>query len=224
VRLFEDGQWQELLGRDHFGPEVGFAQAIAPAFPHDRIVLCKVARGGGNLFYDWNPDGISRGPEDEYRGPLYPKLTSALASLRDQLASENEDAAVSALIWMQGERDSVFEFMAESYAGNLAAFIAAVRRDTGNARLPVILIQIAPRVYRLEDGRFQHAFRRTVQAAQQAVAAADPMVTLVETTDLPQCDNLHFDTGGQLELGKRCAEALVSTVRGYRQRRREEPE
>ena len=110
---------------------------------------------------------------------------------------------------MQGERDSVFEFMAESYESNLTDFINAVRRATGNDYLPFIIAQIEPRVYRLEDKQFQHAFRHIVQEAQRAVASSNPSVELVETIDLPQSDNLHFDTGGQLELGRRFTEAYL---------------
>jgi len=159
--------------------------------------------------HDWNPDGVSQGPEDEYRGPLYPKLIEALETLNAQFSSSSESFEWSGMMWMQGERDSVFEFMAESYEKNLTDFINAVRRDTGNDNLPFVIAQIAPRVYRLEEGRFQHAFRHIVQKAQRAVASSNRLVEFVETIDLPQSDNLHFDTGGQLELGKRLAEAYL---------------
>ena len=207
VRLFEDGQWQDLLRHDQFGPEVGLAHELSLLLKDDQIVLCKVAAGGANLYYDWNPDGVSRGPEDLYRGPLYPILSRAIATITSELSAAGTPGKISGLFWMQGERDSVFEFMAESYEKNLTDFIANVRTNAENRELPVILGKISPRVYSLKEKRFQHPFRRIVQHAQQAVADADPLVSLVETTDLPQADNLHFDTGGQLELGKRFARA-----------------
>ena len=178
---------------------------------HDshRRVLCKVARGGANLYYDWNPDGVSKGSEDEYRGPLYPKLIEALETLNAPFSPSNESFEWSGMMWMQGERDSVFAFMAESYERNLTDFVSAVRRDTGNENLPFIIGQIAPRVYRLEEGQFQHAYRHVVQEAQRAVASSNRWVELVKSMDLPQSDNLHFDTGGQLELGRRFAEAYL---------------
>jgi len=209
VRLFEDGEWRDLLWRDRFGPEVGLSQPLSSAFPDDQIVLYKIARSGANLYYDWNPDGVSTGPEDEYRGPLYPEFTDALGTLKVQLSSSGEFIEFSGLMWMQGERDSVFEFMAESYERNLTDFVNAVRKDIGNDNLPFIIGQIAPRVYRLEEGQFQHAFRHIVQDTQHAVAKSNSLVELVETMDLPQSDNLHFDTGGQLELGRRFAEAFL---------------
>lgn len=209
VRLIEDGQEKPLLWRPRFGPEVGFAHAIARAFPGDPIILCKVARGGANLFYDWNPDGCSRGAEDEYRGPLYPKLIEAVRQLKTAYNTSERPVRLCGLCWMQGERDSVFEFMARAYARNLAAFLAAVRRDTGESHLPCVLGAVASRVYRLAEGRFQHAFKDIVREAQRDVARQDPLVALVETMDLPQNDNLHFDTSGQILLGQRYARSLV---------------
>lgn len=209
VRLFEDDEWHDLLPRESFGPEVGFSLEISFAFPNDKIVLCKVARGGANLYYDWNPDGISKGLEDEYRGPLYPKIMTAINKLKKHLSFGDELWEISGLIWMQGERDATFKFMSESYGRNLAAFVAAVRKDTANPELPLILGQIAPRVYIPEEGKFQHPFRNTVQEAQRQFTRIDPFAKLVETVDLPQSDNLHFDTGGQIELGKRFAQAYL---------------
>jgi Carbohydrate esterase, sialic acid-specific acetylesterase len=217
VRLFEEGQWRELLWRERFGPEVGFAGEISSAFPEDGIVLCKVARGGANLHYDWNPDGVSQGPEDGYRGPMYPKLVEALRTVAAQLDSQEQPWECSALLWMQGERDAVFEHMANAYEANLGAFIASVRKDTRTPELPVILGQVSPRKYDLEKGGFQHAFRKTVQEAQRSLASGDPLVELVETLDLPQSDNLHYNTGGQLVLGRRFARAYLrdlSAIRG----------
>lgn len=216
VRLFEAGAWRDLLWGDRFGPEVGFANEIGRALPDDLIALCKVAGSGANICYDWNPDGVSRGAEDVYRGPLYPKLFAEFNSLKSLLKGQGEPVDVSAMLWMQGERDSVFQSMAEFYAVNLAAFIARIRLDLGDSTLPFLLAEIAPRVYLPEEQRLQHAFRDVVQKAQREVASADPWAKLVQTLDLPQSDNLHFDTGGQLELGCRFALAYLS-VAGVRE-------
>ena len=209
VRLFEDGAWRNLVWRETFGPELGLSWELASAFSDDQLVLCKVAVGGANLYYDWNPDGVSRGSEDDYRGPQYPKLTSALETLSAQFVASNSLFEFSGMFWMQGERDSVFEFMAESYAANLVAFIAAIRKDTDTALLPFVFGQIAPRIYRTEAGRFEHAFRQVVQEAQRRVSGSVSRVRIVETTDLPQSDNLHFDVGGQIELGRRFARTYL---------------
>ncbi|NQU12299.1 hypothetical protein HQ590_16000 [bacterium] len=212
VRLFEESGWHGLPWQERFGPEVGFAHQLSAACPADQIVLVKVASSGANLYYDWNPDGVSRGPEDTYRGPLYPQLAAAVGVIRTHFSKTGDPFEFAGTLWLQGERDAVFEFMAESYEQNLAAFVAVVRQETGNRALPFLIGRIAPRVYRLDEQRYQHAFRHIVQDAQRRVAQNDLLVGLVETTDLPQYDNLHFDTGGQIELGRRFAWGYLALV------------
>ena len=206
IRLYEDGEMRELVWRDAFGPEVGFAHGIAGEVAGP-VVLCKVARGGANLRYDWNPDGTSRG-EDEYRGPLYPRLIEAAKGV----ASSVGECAFAGMLWMQGERDSVFEDMAKVYEDNLRVFIASVRRDVGAPDVPFVTALPSPRKYNIGPGAFQHAHREIVQAAQARYVESDPNAALVKTHDLPQSDNLHFDTGGQLVLGQRFAEAMIALV------------
>lgn len=212
VQLFEDDDWRTLLWQDHFGPEVGFVRELAPVPAGDRLVLCKVARGGSNLHYDWHPERATGGMGERYLGPLYPKLIAAYTSVAAPLERSDERWECAGLLWMQGERDAVFETMARAYAVNLETLIAAVRADTGRERLPVVVGLVSPRVYELAHERFQHRYRQVVRDCQRWVARTDPRVALVDTTDLPQCDNLHYDTPGQFEFGRRCARAWLSVA------------
>ena len=209
VQLLEDGDIHQMLWKKTFGPEVGVAEWAAEAFPDDRVVFAKVAQGASNLYYDWNPDGVSRGDEDAYRGPLYPRLVDAY----EKLAKETDQSRVAGFFWMQGERDSVFEFMARAYHERLGELVEAVRDLVGWPTLPVVIGQIAPRVYRLEQQKFHHTHRATVQQAQRDLAEQENHVALAESADLPQSDNLHFDTGGQLELGRRFAKEMAKLLR-----------
>ena len=207
VRFFHKGEFRQLCYEPRFGPEVGLAHALADALANDPVVLCKVSQSGADLYYDWNPDAESGGPEDQYRGPMYPRLLDALSDLKERLGPEN--AAVRAMFWMQGERDSVFEHMAAAYQRNLAAFIDRVRCDVARD-MPFVLAQIAPRVIdEIETGRYRHAWREQVRAAQSTVAEASQNVALVPTDDLPQFDNLHYDAAGQVLLGRRFAKAYL---------------
>lgn len=206
--LFEDGAWRVPGWRERFGPEVGFAREMRAARPGMRFALCKVAAGGANLYYDWDPEG-ARGTEDDYRGPLYPRLLEAWAGVHAVLAAEGAEAAPTALVWMQGERDAVFEFMADAYATRWHAFVTRLRRDLSAPDLPVVVGEISPRVLRLETLTFNHAYRERVQSAQARWVAGDHAAALVPTRDLPQYDNLHYDTAGQLLLGQRFARACL---------------
>lgn len=205
VRLFEDGEFVTFASGPTFGPELGFAHDLGRS-RGEPIVLCKVARSGANLYYDWNPDGVSSGPQDAYRGPLYPQMVSQVGALWQRLSGAGAHARVCGMLWLQGERDSVFDFMAAVYQRRLSEFIRCVRRDLGSTDMPFIMALIAPRRLALDTGQhFPHAYRDTVRAAQRRVARSVPRVGLVETDDLPQSDNLHFDTAGQIELGRRYA-------------------
>jgi iduronate 2-sulfatase len=205
ILVHEAGGLRDILDSPSFGPEVGFAYEWLMRGRSRDIRLCKVARGGANLYYDWAPDVRQGGEEDAYRGPLYPVL---LASVREALASAGGDRPVAACLWMQGERDSVFEFMAASYAANMGAFIGRLRQDLGVPALPFIMGQIAPRAMDAESLLPRHRFRDVVRTAQAETAARVPDVRLVGTLDLPQSDNLHFDSAGLIELGRRYAGAF----------------
>jgi hypothetical protein len=58
VRVFEDEKMNHVIFKDRFGPEFGFAKSLEEVLPNEEIVLCKTAKGGANLFYDWNPNGV----------------------------------------------------------------------------------------------------------------------------------------------------------------------
>lgn len=83
------------------------------------------------------------------------------------------------------------------------------QRDFGAPALPFLIAQICPRIIELDTLRHRHPCREPVRESQEAVAQADPYVALIPTDDLPESDNLHFDTAGLIVLGRRYARAYV---------------
>lgn len=210
IRLFEDGAFRDFGWRPRFGPEVGCAAAWTRARPGESLVCCKFARDASNLYYDWHPEATVGGSEDEFRGPLYPRLLHQWRLLRETLLEAGEQPVLSAFCWMQGERDSVFRFMAENYQQSLSALIRHIRADTAAPELPVVIGRVAPRVIDPATGESRHPFHALVHEAQTRIARELPGISLVETADLPQSDNLHFTAAGQIELGRRFALAASS--------------
>lgn len=210
IKLFENGRVHELLYKEKFGPEVGFALELLEYPSNDEIVFCKTAKGGANLYYDWNPDGVSRGEEDTYRGPMYPELLKNIDSLNNAFADQKNSLSFEAVLWMQGERDAVFNFMADSYKDNILYFADKLRSDIKAPDIPFIQGKIAPKTYNLDSLTFNHKYRYQVRYIQDEVSESDKNIHCVETIDLPQIDNLHFDTFGQIILGKRFAEKFMS--------------
>jgi len=211
VRLFEGGQFRELVHGKTFGPEVGFVDGLLKAGVRQQIVLCKLAVGGTHLHGNWNPRARPPGPQASGRSGLYPRLIAQLNALRKLLRGEGYNVVIAGALWMQGERDARSKEMAEGYQENLTRLIASLREDTHVADLPVLIGRICPRMLVVDLGPCVriHAYREQVRAAQVAVAAKDPRVELIYTDDLPQFDNLHFDAAGQLALGRRFAQAYL---------------
>ena len=144
VRLFEDGAFLPLGYLDHYGPEIGFGHLLAESSPDDEIVICRVALDGSNLYYDWRPHCTAGGPEDDYRGPLYPKLWKAGRPGTGPLPGSRGGSSAGCHALDAGEADCRFDFMAAAYQDNLAGLIEAVRADAGQPDLPFLIGQICP--------------------------------------------------------------------------------
>lgn len=192
---------------ERFGPEVGFAHAMAEAWPDQKIVLIKKAIGGTSALA-WAPDWTRERAavtQNERNGPLYQNLMEQLVEpIRKRYG---DDVEVAGVLWAQGGRDGRYEQSAKEYEQNLKKIIAAFRKDIGKPELPFILahtVDAPPR-------GFPHIAQ--VRAAQERIAKADPHSALVSSEGLSRNkDNVHFDTKGQLELGKRFAEAYLKLI------------
>ncbi len=167
-----------------FGPELGFSQEVVGTGPA-WTTLVKRAQGGTDLAGDWAPGG-----------PLLEALLDDVA-----VASTCHAVRVDALLWMQGGADALWASRAAAYEANLDATVAALRSELGDVAVLVGQSTGDPEVYTYIDA---------VAAAQEAWAAGDPWACLVDTSDLPMPDGSHYDAAGQLELGRRFADAWWS--------------
>ncbi|MBN1673812.1 MAG: hypothetical protein JXR37_22380 [Kiritimatiellae bacterium] len=196
-----DGTKREQFMK-RFGPEATFAQAISHAFPDRRIVLVKHAKGGTSLLAwapDWDPEVADR-TKNRDAGPLYAPLMALVKK-----AVGDRDVEYGAVLWMQGERDAGFPAAAKEYGRHFAALIARFRKDLNAPDLPFIYGQVnPPPAYKGRDA---------VRAAQAATEEAISHTKMVQTDGLSKWqDNLHYDSEGQLELGRRFAKAYLELV------------
>lgn len=193
---------------ERFGPEVGFAHAMAKAWPEEKIVLIKKAIGGTSALA-WAPDWTRERAaltKNERVGPLYKNLMEQLVEpIRERYG---DDVEIAGVLWAQGGRDGRYEQAAKQYEQNLKKIIAAFRKDLGNPKLPFILAHTVD-----AQGRgFPHMDQ--IRAAQERIAKADPHSVLVSSANLStKRDKVHFDTKGQLELGQRFAKAYLELVK-----------
>ena len=194
VKLFD---LNPIEGR--FGPEVGFAHALQNELQLDELWLVKYAVGGSSLLA-WEPEWSAERADIAYdadKGALYSRLISHFKQV-----TQGKAVQVLACLWMQGESDSNFPVAAAEYERNLTRLIAQLRADTDQPELKFVLGLVNPL-----GARFTHL--STVREAQKQVAQTVPNVSLFDTEGLTKHeDGIHYDTGGQLELGRRFAQRL----------------
>ena len=186
VFMFSKGKWQPFEpGGGRFGPEVTFVREMAKAWPGQKIGIVKYAKGGTSLS-QWDPD---------LAGSLYEKLMTLVKAAR-----EEEDFEVAGMLWMQGERDSKNEAAAKAYAENFKSFIARVRQDLERPELPFLFGRINNKGNLVE----------LVRKAQEETPANVPGTAMIDCDGLSKkSDNLHYDTEGQLEMGRLFAAAYL---------------
>ncbi len=196
VEFYYQGRKRQLAKFSHFGPEVSFAHEISRKFPNDKHIIIKHVATGTSI-NQWLPgsplfDGLLR-----QRG--FVKVAAKANALADKIANKKVDA----IIWMQGEKDARSTSNANRYETNLKRFIMGVRRQLNSPQSMFIMGQINP-----QDPAFH--MLETVKKAQVNTQRALPRVKLISTDGLGKIyDNVHYNTQGQLELGKRFAKAYA---------------
>lgn len=171
-----------------FGPELSFGALLGAQDPSRTVYLIKHAVNGTSLYEDWKPGS-------GFQWSLFRSVAlSALSNLNDA----GVDYRVEGMLWMQGESDAL-EGQGAAYEANLRAFIEAVRSLSGEVQLPFVLGRIA--VFFGDEPN-----NTAVRAAQVEVAETTPGVSWFDTDDLKLVNFGHYDTAGQVELGKRFAD------------------
>jgi len=207
VELYDAGTRIAVADKATFGPEVTLADELSRAMPDAPLVFIKYTAGGTSLLA-WAPDWTEAGAAttgNAGAGPLYQRLLEQVAAI-----TANRETELAAVFWMQGERDARYPAAGAAYERNFAALIQRIRRDLKAPDLPFIFGQVNP-----PAGTYPGL--AAVRAAQVRVAERVGRTTLVTTDDLTKRpDRLHYDTQGQLALGRRFAAAYLA--------RRMEPE
>jgi Ca2+-binding EF-hand superfamily protein len=228
VLMFEDGRWQPLrphspanqgqrrvgLTEFHFGPEIAFGHEMAKAWPDETIGIIKFAIGGTTVLAwkpDWSREDVDRVGQGRH-GSLYKTLMAKI-----DRASKARDIEIVGFLWLQGGGDMKKVDVAKEYLGNLKSLVVAVRKAAGVANLPFIygssrragipddLSDLEPEVM---DGRYPAA--QWVLKAQFDAQKAIPDSKMVILRDIEKHPrNVHYNTAGQLEVGKLFAEAFL---------------
>ncbi|KAK9112664.1 hypothetical protein Scep_020183 [Stephania cephalantha] len=176
------------------GPGLPFANAVRALDSTMGVVGLVPCAVGGTTIAEW-----ARG------GKLYDQMVRrAGAAVR-----EGGGGVVRAVLWYQGESDTVSQADAESYRGNLETLFSDFRDDLNSPALPII--QACLIAFHVAIASGMGPLVGTVREAQMEVRV--PMVWTVDAMGLHlEADGLHLTTDAQVQLGKMLAQAFVKTT------------
>lgn len=190
-----------------FGPEIAFAHAMKAAYPDHIIVIAKHTEGACSIIAwdkQWQRDDWKRDlalVDNEKKEPQYPQVLALVERARRALAADGQRfgaVEIAGFLWVQSERDDNSAATAAMYEKNLRALIANLRQDLGAARMPFVFAEV--------NGRSN---TQVIRAGMQRVVAEVERTAMASIAGLGRADGVHYDTQGQLELGRRMAEAYL---------------
>ena len=200
VSFYFNGYKTSLSRFKHFGPEIGFAHEIARRYPGTKIKLIKFAVGGTSMFA-WHPQWNAvkaNSTKNASAGELFKKLIKTA-----KIPFDDKESVFAGFLWMQGEQDAKYPVAAQQYASNLNSFISALRYQLKAPKAAFLMGSVNPPL-----SLFPAA--AVVQKAQKMALHRIRNCHLIKTADLgKRNDLLHYNTMGQLELGKRFAQVYA---------------
>lgn len=238
LAMFENGKWQNLkpfkapsknqregwnITERTFGPEIGFAHALAKAWPDKRIGIVKQAVGGTGIMAwapEWNEADAAM-TNDAHKGALYKKLIGKTLA-----AKKAGNVEIRGFLWLQGGKDMIAMETAERYADNLKTLVAAIRRDLGIADLPVLigtyrqgdipdsLDDLDLSNFTFESDKLRPGALKVMEAQTNAPRRI-PNSNFVILRDLPKHpENIHANSEGMLRAGRAYADVFLQTFGG----------
>lgn len=170
----------------HTGPGMFFAKVMADATGRE-IGLIAAAHGGMSL-EEWSHK--EKGTDRLY-GAMLDRIKRAGGNLKG-------------ILWYQGESD-VGEDTAPTYLERFKAWIEEVRKDTGIADLPVIVVQLGRYAVRNHPQGLWDLTRKALYELPDTV----PHTACVTAVDLALLDAIHINANGARRLGERMARVVL---------------
>ncbi|KAG0470567.1 hypothetical protein HPP92_017267 [Vanilla planifolia] len=164
------------------GPGMSFANYLLSKFPGSFEIGLVPCAEGGTAIVEW-----ARGSR------LYSRM---LNRAKESVSAGGE---IKAVIWFQGESDTLSEEATEAYRGSMERLIGDLRSDLNVPSLPFIQVAIAS------------GDERRVEKVREAQMGMDlDHVACVDAKGLPlNADGLHLSTEAQVELGRLLANTYV---------------
>ena len=201
---FWGSKWAPLTPKKSFGPEVSFAREMTRELKRS-IGIIKLASGGTSLAVHWNP--VKTEPKKKGTGGMYRRLIGYVRRLK----KTHKNIQIVGMVWMQGEADSRYHAKTmEGYRDNLEILIDNCRREFGNKDMAFVCGRVNPPNW---------PYQKQVREAQETVRREN--YSWIDCDGLAKHkDKLHYNTQGQVQLGKKFAEAMLKLAK---QKRAEKP-
>ncbi len=174
------------LAEDGIGPGMTFGLDAIADLPSDTLGLIQCAISSTPIF-SWIPGRFA-----------YEDCLAQISAA---------GAPPSAILFLQGETDSMKQYKAKNWRTNFELMLAGFRSTFGS-EVPLILAEIG----NLNPDDFP--YQKIVRQAQVDAANEDYKVVLVHTDDLPTEDGLHFTVDAYKTLGHRFSAAWWALTNG----------
>lgn len=133
-----------------------------------------------------------------------PPVGEQIARIARQSEMRGRPIVIAGMLLDVSFRDGLNEERAKNYKDDLPRWIAATRDQIGDARLPIVMNRAIPPVPRTP-------YLEVVRQAQDSLKL--PHFRVFDCDDVPRgSDNVHFDTAGRLEMGKRFAAEMIELM------------
>ena len=188
------GKVQPVARLTGVGPGVPFAQEL---LRRTGVPQGLIACGhGGTSMEQWNPAHKKLGGDSLYG-----------ATLR---RFAKNGSRVAGLLWYQGESDADAQ-RAKLYTPAMVRLVKALRKDTAQPRLPVVIVQISRVLSRDAQAGL---WWNSIQDQQRRLPEVIRHLATVPAIDLPMDDSIHISGQGHQTLGIRLAEAMLHLTAG----------
>lgn len=185
---------------------IGIECELGPALVADgrAVAIIKWARGSTGLAQHWLP-----GSGEEYLVDCIRSVRRCLERLRFEHPANTYTLA--GVVWNQWEEDAKSDEDSAAYGTNLAALIAAFRAEF-HPGLPFLIHRACTAVG--TGGARIPSRVAACQAGQDAVAAADALVEIINTDTgyALEGDHTHYTPDAQQQLGIDTAALIISDV------------
>nr|GMD84919.1 probable carbohydrate esterase At4g34215 [Ipomoea batatas] len=199
-RLNEHWEWELAHEPLHYGINckitcgvgmgMAFANKLLQMDPNFGVIGLVPSAAGGTSVRNWSGDYA----DTPYR-VLLERTRSAV----------KQGGALRAIIWYQGEADTIHPYNAKHYKTGLEKFIHRLRNDLHFPSLPFFQI-ILPRIRK----PFRGTLVDKVKRAQRDINL--PNLIKIDTDGLPlSSDGVHLTTEGYIRLGFTLANAFLET-------------